>query len=112
MAASFTNRQGSATGVTTASKVSANSVDNPPDFVRSQPREPFSRTPKMALISQYPIAGSADQLMVVNVHSINFVVTSKFETQLQQIEEAISSHRGPLLLAGDFNTWISSRMIL
>lgn len=77
--------------------------------LHSQHREPFLQTPKVALIAEYPIAGSPQTLLTINVHGINFVHSHKFQAQLHQIEAAIAHHAGPLILAGDFNTWHSKR---
>ncbi len=108
MAVSFTDRANSATGVATASRVAG----YPPKFIQSDVREPISQTPKMALLTEYPIENSESSLLVVNIHCINFVQTSDFASQLTQVEKAIQSHQGPLLLAGDFNTWNGSRQTL
>ena len=50
--------------------------------------------------------------MVLNMHAINFVRISKFVDQLEQLHKALASHSGPVLLAGDFNTWNAKRMSL
>ncbi len=68
------------------------------------------QTPKVALISEYPLAQSAGTLLAINVHGINFVRSHRFLAQLEQIEAAIAHHSGPLILAGDFNTWRTKRM--
>ncbi|HEU4839575.1 MAG TPA: endonuclease/exonuclease/phosphatase family protein [Micavibrio sp.] len=67
--------------------------------------EPILKTPKMLLASTYPVEGMEEQLLVVNIHAINFVSFQKFSRQLKQMVEAIEKHRGPVILAGDFNTW-------
>ena len=71
--------------------------------------EPFLRTPKMLLATTYPLAGRADELLAVNIHAINFVSFQKYSRQLKQMVEAIGEHRGPIILAGDFNTWNAAR---
>ncbi len=75
--------------------------------VRSQDHEPISRTPKALLATTYPFAGA--QLLVVNVHAINFVATAKFARQLEQVAEPVATHKGPCIVAGDFNTWNEAR---
>ncbi|MBS1970939.1 MAG: endonuclease/exonuclease/phosphatase family protein [Bdellovibrionales bacterium] len=72
--------------------------------------EPFSNTPKTALVAEYAIEGSAETLLVINVHMINFVGDGPFITQLGQIIDTAKNHKGPLLMAGDFNTWSDSRI--
>lgn len=74
--------------------------------------EPFFNIPKVALITEYPLADMAQTLMGVNMHGINFVSTAKFESQLYQLENAIAHHQGPIILSGDFNTWHFGRMDL
>lgn len=74
--------------------------------------EPFFNIPKVALITEYPLASMAQTLMGVNMHGINFVSTAKFESQLDQLESAIAHHEGPIILSGDFNTWHFGRMDL
>lgn len=71
--------------------------------------EPLLRTPKMLLATTYPVAGLEHELLVVNIHAINFVSFAKYNRQLQQIAEAIGEHKGPVILAGDFNTWNALR---
>jgi endonuclease/exonuclease/phosphatase (EEP) superfamily protein YafD len=72
-------------------------------------REPFLNTPKSTAFSYYPIAGSARQLLIINSHFINFRPLNAFEQQLKQIGGVIDRHTGPVLFAGDFNTWNRSR---
>jgi endonuclease/exonuclease/phosphatase (EEP) superfamily protein YafD len=71
--------------------------------------EPFLRTPKMLLATTYPLTGYKDELLVVNIHAINFVTLAKYSRQLTQMVEAVGDHKGPVILAGDFNTWNSAR---
>jgi endonuclease/exonuclease/phosphatase (EEP) superfamily protein YafD len=48
---------------------------------------------------------------VVNVHGINFKIgLDDFRDQLGEIFERIADHRGPVVLAGDFNTWRERRL--
>jgi len=81
-------------------------------MIHSEHREPLVATPKVALIAEYPLAGYEQTLLTINIHGINFVRTHKFAAQLQQIEAAIEHHTGPIVFAGDFNTWRSERMSL
>lgn len=81
-------------------------------MVQSLHREPLLATPKVALIAEYRLAGVEQTLLTINIHGINFVRSHKFDAQLKQIEEAIAHHPGPIIFAGDFNTWRSQRMVL
>lgn len=78
-------------------------------FRRSPGREPFTDTPKVTLITTYQLF-SGEILKVANLHGINFVGLSKFQAQLDDVATQLQSHRGPLIFAGDFNTWNAGRM--
>ncbi len=71
--------------------------------------EPVILTPKAITFAKYPIAQRRDELLVISVHAINFETTGAFRRQMDQIEEEIRKHEGPILLAGDFNTWNGAR---
>jgi len=73
--------------------------------------EPLIRVPKAALISYYAIIGSNENLLVANIHAINFTPgVTAYRQQLQQLYEAIVHHNGPMIVAGDFNSWSQQRM--
>ncbi|MDY6991806.1 MAG: endonuclease/exonuclease/phosphatase family protein, partial [Pseudomonadota bacterium] len=74
--------------------------------------EPAAKTPKTSLITEYALAQSEQTLWVTNVHAINFVSIDKFTAQLQQLEQKLRQHSGPLIMAGDFNTWNQTRLSL
>ncbi|MFH1217687.1 MAG: endonuclease/exonuclease/phosphatase family protein [Pseudomonadota bacterium] len=78
-------------------------------FLRSPVHEPLVRLPKMAIGTRYRLVQGKGELLVLNVHAINFVRINKFKHQMRQLEKEITSHNGPTLLAGDFNTWLASR---
>ncbi|AFZ23856.1 hypothetical protein Cylst_1576 [Cylindrospermum stagnale PCC 7417] len=71
--------------------------------------EPIIQTPKVSLITEYPLANKKQTLLAINSHLINFVNLDKFQTQLHELQLAISAHRGPLIFSGDFNTWSQKR---
>ena len=103
------------TGVVTGAN--ASSINTVP--LRSPKREIFGPsgpriipTPKMALITMYQLCGSCSQLAVVNVHGINYRETHAFELQMKQLEKSFASHKGPMIVAGDFNTWWHKRLII
>jgi endonuclease/exonuclease/phosphatase (EEP) superfamily protein YafD len=52
------------------------------------------------------------ELLIVNIHAINFVTTKVFQKELDSIEAQISSFKGALIVAGDFNTWSKKRVVL
>ena len=72
--------------------------------------EPWLGTPKATSITKFPIADSADTLMVINVHAVNFTVgLEDFINQIDALSPMLTKHNGPALLAGDFNTWSEAR---
>lgn len=106
LAAGFTQRlNGINAGVMTGCRANPRSLF----FLRSPVREPLVRLPKMAIGTRYGLEYSNEELLVLNVHAINFVRFDKFKLQMQQLEKEMGNHNGPILLAGDFNTWVSSR---
>jgi endonuclease/exonuclease/phosphatase (EEP) superfamily protein YafD len=75
----------------------------------TQHQEPVTGTPKVSLFVEYSLGEGKNTLLAVNTHLINFVETSKFQAQLQEIEAIISRHKGAVIFSGDFNTWNQSR---
>jgi endonuclease/exonuclease/phosphatase (EEP) superfamily protein YafD len=72
--------------------------------------EPLLRLPKSAVITRYAMKGTAQPLAVANLHAINFTLGVRaYRTQLEAIAAELGQHRGPLIVAGDFNTWSSRR---
>lgn len=78
-------------------------------FFVSPDAEPIFKTPKMLLATLYPIKDHSDALLAINIHAINFVSFTKYSRQMTQVAEAIEHHAGPVILAGDFNTWNARR---
>jgi endonuclease/exonuclease/phosphatase (EEP) superfamily protein YafD len=89
------------TGVFTASTSSP--IDY--SFLRSIDLEPVIKTPKMLLFTTYPLTGPHPELLVVNIHGINFVKAGALQRQLEQAAERIEKFQGPVIFAGDFNAW-------
>ena len=88
--------------------------------------EPLIRIPKSGVISWLPIsdtrtdtqtaaradarAGARETLAIANVHSINFeLAPDVHRAQLEALADALAGHRGPIIFAGDFNTWNDAR---
>ncbi|MEH1882631.1 endonuclease/exonuclease/phosphatase family protein [Nostoc sp.] len=74
--------------------------------------EPIVRTPKISLVTEYLLSDQSTTLLTINSHLINFVDLNKFKIQLNELELALSTHRGPLIFSGDFNTWSQKRAVL
>jgi endonuclease/exonuclease/phosphatase (EEP) superfamily protein YafD len=73
--------------------------------------EPLLRLPKSAVITRYGLPGTADRLAVANVHAINFTLgVDGYREQLEAIGRELAGHRGPVIVAGDFNTWSDARL--
>jgi endonuclease/exonuclease/phosphatase (EEP) superfamily protein YafD len=106
MAQSYKNpKSGMATGV----KTGACAVSTVRRFFNSPDREPLINTSKMLLATTYQVEGGLP-LLTLNIHAINFVSFQKYGRQTAQIIEAVEGHEGPVILAGDFNTWTISRL--
>ncbi|SQD78800.1 endonuclease/exonuclease/phosphatase family protein [Moritella yayanosii] len=92
-------------GVLTASRVAPISV------CKQTIVEPWLRFPKSSLVSYYPWAGSDEPLLVANMHMINFTLgVDEFNQQLEGVIAVIRQHDGPVIMAGDFNTWTNKRL--
>ena len=94
-------------GVLTATK--ARHIHSQAKITKHQ--EPVTGTPKVSLFVEYSLGQERETLLAVNTHLINFVETSKFQSQLQEIETIIARHSGAVILSGDFNTWNRSRWL-
>lgn len=72
--------------------------------------EPWMRLPKSALYAKYQLS-DGQELAVINLHAINFTLgTQDYNLQIAALKQAVEQHKGPLIIAGDFNTWSQQRM--
>ncbi len=92
-------------GVLTAFKISCEDELS----LLTKKRELSYATHKVTLITRHKISQD-DELVIVNLHAINFVKNSDFHTELENIRLTIKSHKGPMIVAGDFNTWNVKRV--
>lgn len=93
-----------AVGVMTASRV------EPLQLCGEQFIEPWLGLPKTLLITRYALPETDQSLLVINLHAVNFTLgIDDYQAQLQQIRSVADAHAGPLLLAGDFNSWNGDR---
>ncbi len=81
-------------------------------YIRTETGEPLTHTPKISLAAVYRLENTDENLMVVNTHAINFVKTRVFLSQMSDLEKMIATHTGPVIFAGDFNTWNKKRNII
>jgi endonuclease/exonuclease/phosphatase (EEP) superfamily protein YafD len=73
--------------------------------------EPLIHLPKSLLITRYPLSVPGKTLLVVNVHSINFALgIESFSDHWAKLEDYLSVVDGPVIMAGDFNTWSRKRL--
>ena len=101
------NYQDKATGVMTASRV------KPLRSCGQSIAEPIIRYPKTSLISYYPVEGMNENLLVANIHGINFTFgVGAYKEQIENLYDVMKYHNGPIVLAGDFNTWSDKRMLI
>ena len=96
------------TGVALGSAAQAQEIS----FHRSPGREPLLRTPKMALSALYALEGAEEPLLVVNVHAQLATSYTWYGAQLRSLARLIAAHKGPVIWAGDFNTWSRARLEL
>ncbi|WP_127714863.1 endonuclease/exonuclease/phosphatase family protein [Halobacteriovorax sp. HLS] len=94
-------KTGFSTGIATGSR----SLAHWKKFLRSSKLEPIIGTPKLTLFTKYSLKGSNKDLLVVNIHAINFVTSFALHSQLKDAAKIIKKHDGPVIFAGDFNTW-------
>ena len=68
--------------------------------------EPWIRSAKATVITEYGLTDTDQTLLVVNIHAVNFTFgTQDFEGQIREAMSVLRDHSGPILLSGDFNTW-------
>ncbi len=95
---------GKEVGVLTASKV------KPLESCGLRHAEPLIRLPKTTLITWYKISGTSKTLLVANIHGINFTLgTESYNNQIKSLQDILYRHDGPLIVAGDFNSWSTER---
>lgn len=99
-------KNANSTGVAIGSPYTPKSVD----FIRSKTRELFYLTPKLTIFSEFDFNGT--KVLFVCTHVLNFVTQNAFTASLYEIAERISHFDGPVVLAGDFNTWNFKRYMV
>ncbi|MBY0554562.1 endonuclease/exonuclease/phosphatase family protein [bacterium] len=101
---SFCNGKKHATGVMTGSRyeLSNNLTIVSPDT------EPFTFTPKVSGYSMIHIP-EIGTVHVINTHGLNFNLGNKFARQINHLAQFMHKLEGPIIWAGDFNTWSPDR---
>jgi len=73
--------------------------------------EPLLRLPKSMLITSYTLTRGSPPLVVANLHGVNFAWgTVNYRKFWQAVERFLAPHGGPMIVAGDFNTWSKARL--
>ena len=73
--------------------------------------EPLLNTPKTSLFTRFSMLPRQPYLVIANVHAVNFTMdTTSYQNYWQELETILESHDGPLIVAGDFNTWNADRL--
>jgi len=79
-------------------------------FCTGRAFEPLLGIPKSQLVAEFPVAGAKTTLVVATIHALNFTLDLEpYRAQLDSVGEALARHSGPIVLAGDFNTWSEVR---
>jgi endonuclease/exonuclease/phosphatase (EEP) superfamily protein YafD len=75
--------------------------------------EPWLGTPKATSVTEFPLAGREDRLLAINLHAVNFALgLVDFQQQFGALKNLLDTHPGPVILAGDLNTWSEQRQEL
>ena len=71
--------------------------------------EPLFPVPKSAMVVRYRLPAGVT-LAVANLHGVNFSLgLGRFSEQIEAVTAELARHQGPVILAGDFNTWSEAR---
>ena len=92
-------------GVLTASRVESKNAE----AYLSEARESLFGPHKSLLMSAYPLEDGST-LLVLNVHAINFRENKRYFRELERLFELMKHHDGPMIIAGDFNSWNKKRL--
>jgi len=66
-------------------------------------------THKSILITKHNLNNK--EILVVNIHALNFVSSNDFKYELGKLKEILKDYKGSLIVAGDFNTWNRKRVV-
>jgi endonuclease/exonuclease/phosphatase (EEP) superfamily protein YafD len=92
-------------GVLTASRVESSYAQ----AYLSQGRESLLGPHKSLLVTEHTFR-DGEKLLILNVHAINFRENQRFNRELERFLELLEGYEGPMIVAGDFNTWNKKRM--
>ncbi|MFT7823339.1 MAG: endonuclease/exonuclease/phosphatase family protein [Sulfurimonas sp.] len=66
--------------------------------------------PHKSLLESYYTLNNGTKLLVLNVHAINFREINRYHRELERFLVRVKDHKGPMIIAGDFNTWNKTRL--
>ncbi|MDA9557227.1 endonuclease/exonuclease/phosphatase family protein [Vibrio sp.] len=90
-------------GVMTLSKVS------PLQACVYTQKEPWIQLPKSTLLTHYSLS-NGQRLAVVNLHAVNYSFDlTDYKRQFNDVLQALTHHKGPMIVAGDFSSWNEER---
>jgi len=92
-------------GVLTASKVESKTAK----AYLSEEKETIIGPHKSLLITSYNFEDE-ETLVILNVHAINFRENKGFNKELERFSTLLETKKGPMIVAGDFNTWNKKRL--
>ncbi len=75
----------------------------------SQAKEGILGPGKGALITHHTLS-DRQTLTLVNLHAINFRAARIYAGELESLQEYLQKFSGPMIVAGDFNSWSAKRM--
>ena len=102
----FRSKSNRKTGVAIGSRVRPSSFS----FTRSLNKELLWRTPKNISFATFQLCQEGcDDVLVVNAHMLWLSSFQAYIGQLEEIKKVVRSHKGPVIVAGDFNTWYKKR---
>ncbi len=93
-------------GVLTASRVESHDAK----AYLSEGKESLWGPHKSLLLSKY-LFEDGSSILILNVHAINFRESRGYSKELDRLLSLLKKHTGPLIVAGDFNTWNKTRMM-
>ncbi|HIQ47201.1 MAG TPA: endonuclease/exonuclease/phosphatase family protein [Sulfurovum sp.] len=73
-------------------------------------KESIFGTHKSILLTTY-LFEDGSTLLMLNMHAINFRENRRYSKEMDRLMTLIEAHDGPMILAGDFNTWSHMRLM-
>jgi len=93
-------------GVLTASRVESKDAQ----AYLSEGKESLVGPHKSLLVSHY-VFEDGSKLLILNVHAINFRENKRYHKELERFLALMKSHKGHMIIAGDFNAWNKQRIV-